>query len=402
MTERQHPVLTDIAKEAEALQPWISERRQHLHRHPELSFQEEKTAAFVREQVRQLGLEPSEPIADGKHGFFVDVRKSGPGSDRFVLLRADMDALPIVEENEVDFRSQRSGVGHLCGHDAHTSMLLGALKLLASRRESLPVSVRFVFQHAEEVAPGGAIDFVRAGAVSEAIGCFGIHVSPRVESGRFGMRSGEFMAMVGGLEVTMRGRGGHAAAPHESVDPVVCAAQAISSIQQIVSRRISPVEPAVVSITMLRAGTAYNVIPEEAFFAGTIRTFNTSRAPQIEQWIREIVNHTAAAYGCEASIRIEYSYPPVINDGRAVEAADAAVRGLFGERAVVEVERSMGAEDFAYFAQEKPSAFVNLGVRPAGAPFYPLHHPRFLPDESTLWRGSAMLAAMPFVAPDYL
>ncbi|MBI1290092.1 amidohydrolase [bacterium] len=400
MTAAPNDILKSIAERAQALDPWINEKRQHLHRNPELSFAEEKTAAFVRAELEKLGYSPAAAIP-GRHGFHVDlVAPANP--DKFVLLRADMDALPIQEENNVPFKSQNPGVGHLCGHDVHTSMLLGAAGILKDLRDKLPVSVRFVFQHAEEVEPGGAQDFVKAGLTDDVLGCFGIHVSPRVESGYFGVRAGEAMACVGTIKAVIRGRGGHGAAPHETIDPVPAAAACILNLQNIVARRIPPQEPAVVSVTMIHAGTASNVIPNEVSFGGTFRSFNMDRIPEMERMIEEIVRDTAKAYGCVAEVSAIHSYPPVVNDEQAIEAARQALTGLFGETVCRPIEKSMGAEDFAYFGIAKPSAFLFLGVLPNGETFYPLHHPNFLPDDKVFWKGSALLASMPFVAPQYL
>jgi amidohydrolase len=394
------PLLPRIAREAESLAPWINARRQHLHANPELSFAEVQTATYVRQQLEEMGLQPSDPLP-GRHGFYVNL-VSPRDPTRFVLLRADMDALPIQEENDVPFRSTIPGVGHLCGHDAHTSMLLGAARILKEMQADLPVSVRFVFQHAEEVDPGGAKDFVEAGLTEDVVGCFGLHVSPRVPSGQFGLRAGEAMACVGSIHATIHGRGGHGAAPHETIDPIPAAAAAILNLQQIVGRRIPPIEPGVVSITMIHAGTATNVIPSEVTLAGTFRSYNMDRIPEMERWIVEIIQDTAKTYGCTAEVTAEHSYPPVINDERAIDAARHALSTMFGEQVCSEIAKSMGAEDFSYFSNARPSAFVFLGTQIDGTEFYPLHHPKFLPDDTTFWRGSALLASMPFVALDYL
>lgn len=392
--------MKSLAGDAQAIQPWIVERRRHLHQFPELSFQEKETALFVRSEVKALGLEPKDTIP-GRHGFFVDL-VSEENPHEFVLLRADMDALPIQEENDVPYRSRVQGVGHLCGHDCHTAMLLGAMKLIVDRRKQLPTSVRFVFQHAEEVAPGGARDFVLGGQTNNVLGCFGIHVSPRTRSGRFGMKVGETMAAVGQLEVTIRGRGGHGAMPHECHDPMPAAAACVLALQQIASRRVPPMESVVCSVTVIQGGTANNVIPSTVRFEGTFRTFNIARIEEIEQMIRDICHNTAQAWNCEAEVSASHTYPPVVNDERAIVAASGAIREMFGPDSVEEVIAHMGGEDFSYFAQDKPSAFVFLGALPEGAPYYPLHHPCYLPDEEMLWRGSAYLAAMPFTAPQYL
>lgn len=392
--------LKQLAGDARKIQPWIVERRRHLHQNPELSFEEQETATFIRNEVKSLGLEPGAPLP-GRHGFAVDL-VSPANPDKFIILRADMDALPIQEENEVPFRSKVPNVAHLCGHDCHTSMLLGAMKLILDRREDLPVSVRFVFQHGEEVGPGGARDFVQAGLTRDVLGCFGIHVSPRTSSEKFGMRVGETMAAVGCLKVTIKGRGGHGAMPHECQDPMPAAAACILALQQIASRRVPPMESVVCSVTMIKGGTANNVIPGSVEFEGTFRTFNIARIEEIEEMIREICRNTAKAWNCEADVIADHTYPPVVNDARAVEAASGAIIDMFGPESVEEVIAHMGGEDFSYFAQDKPSAFVFLGALPEGAPYVPLHHPCYLPDESMLWRGSAYLAAMPFRAPGLL
>lgn len=392
--------LEQFATEARELLPWIGAHRRHLHRNPELSFHEEKTSLYLREEVRKLGLEPSEPLP-GRHGFHVDlIAPANPG--RFILLRADMDALPIQEENKVDFISTCDGVGHLCGHDVHTSMLLGALHLLKDRAAALPVSVRFVFQHAEEVAPGGATDFVAAGLTEDVLGCFGIHVSPRVPLGQFGLRTGETMAGAGAFSITMRGKGGHGAAPHEAIDPMPASAQAILALQQIVARRLPPTEAGVVSVCYIEGGKAFNVIPQTVRFGGTFRSFVPGRCDQIGEMIKETVENTARAWGCEAEVQLQRSYPPVLNNEAAIGAARDTMHRLFGPDSTVDIAMSMGAEDFSYFALSRPSAFVFLGVLRDEDPFRPLHHPEFLPQESVMWMGSAYLAAIPFIAPDYL
>ncbi len=394
--------LQDIARRAKALDEWINERRQHLHRYPELSFHEVETSAFLRREVEAMGLETSAPVEAGKHGFHTEL-KSPANPDQYIILRADMDALPIQEETGAPFCSETDGKGHLCGHDCHSSMLLGALNILKDLREALPYSVRFLFQHAEEVAPGGAIDFVRAGLCGEdVLGAFGVHVSPQLTIGHFGLCAGPMMAMVGTHEVTIKGQGCHAARPHEGRDPVLAAAACLSALQQIASRRIPPTEEVVISTTMIQGGTAFNVIPSEVSFKGTMRTFNEARGPEIEQAIHEIVKETAAAYGCEADVFTEFTYPPLVNDPRAVEASRAALSEMFGPEAPVDIQKAMGGEDFAYYARERPSSFVYIGARREGDPYHGLHHPRFLPEGEILWTGSALLASMPFVAGRFL
>lgn len=391
-----------LAHEAEANLPWIVERRHHLHRHPELSFQEVETAQFLRRELAAMGLEPGPPIREGVHGFCVDIDSPAGATAPRILLRADFDALPIQEENDVAFRSTRAGIGHMCGHDCHTAMLLGAARLLVARREQLPVGVRLVFQHAEEVAPGGALDFVRGGALEGVAGCFALHVSPRVPKGKFGLRVGESMAAVGTLQCRIIGKGGHGAAPHETIDPMPAAAAAILALQQIASRRVPPIEACVVSVTTIRGGTAFNQIPDTVEFGGTFRTYNVDRIDEIERWIGDIVRDTARAWGCTAEAEMSHSYPPVVNDANAIAAMERAATELFGGQATTEIPMGMGGEDFAYFALERPSGFGFLGVAEEGQPFYSLHHCRFLPQDDILWRGAALLAAMPWIAPQFI
>lgn len=390
-------ILAQLKDSAKALNPWIVERRRYMHQNPEISFQEKETAAWLRREVELLGLVPSDPVREDVYGFYTEI-KSSVCPDKYVLLRADFDALKIQEQTDVPFKSTKEGVAHLCGHDAHTSMLLGALKLLKENEDKLPYSVRFVFQHAEEMPPGGAADFVRAGLVAEdVISCFALHVTTEMEAGIFGMCPGEAMAMVGNFDITLRGNGGHAARPHECNDTILAASQVIQALQQIVSRRLSPTTPAVISVANIHGGSTHNALPSEVSLGGTIRVFDESLGEQISGMIMEIAGTVAAAYGCEADVAVNYVCSPVFNDPQAQAASYTAIQELFGENALMQMEKRMGAEDFSRISLARPSSFVYLGVQPESGEFFPLHHPRFSPEESVLWRGSALLAAMPFV-----
>ncbi len=383
-----------IAQAAKDNQNWIVERRRHLHQFPEISFKEYATSEFLRNQVLALGLKPSDPVL-GSTGFCVEII-SPRNPEKFVVLRADMDALPIEEENDVEFRSVHPGVGHLCGHDTHCSMLLGALKILKEREEELPVSVRFFFQHAEEVSPGGALDFINAGLLEDVIAAFGLHVSPRVETGKFGIRRGPTMAGASVFKAVIRGHGGHGAAPHEVVDPVVATANVILSLQQIVSRRLNPAEAGVVSVCQVHGGTADNVVPENVEITGTIRSYDRDRLMELCQWVKEIITDAARTYGCDADLDVDAGYPPVINDDKCMSVIEDVAAELFGDSCLIPNPPTMGGEDFAYYQTKVPGGFVFLGVHDSGNRSFSLHHPKFLPDEKVLWMGSALMAAIPF------
>lgn len=388
------PALAPLPQAAQELLPWILEHRRHLHRHPELSFHERETSGYLRRQVEALGLKPSAGV-QGNYGFFVDlVAPRNPS--QFIVLRADMDALPIQEETGLAFSSETPGVGHLCGHDAHSSMLLGALKLLLARREELPYSVRFVFQHAEEFPPGGAVDFIAAGALKDVKHCFGLHVSPRLPVGTFGIRAGAQMAGATVVAIKVRGKGGHAASPHENTDPVLAACAVVVALQSVVARRIDPVDPVVLSICSIHAGDAHNVTPELVELKGTSRAYSAATLRKMTGLIKEVANGVAAAHLCTAEVDVDEGYPPVVNDEGAVGMIRRAAETVVGKDGLIEIPPVMGGEDFAYFCQERPSAFGYIGVANPGEAYYPLHHPKFHPAEDALWRGTAILAQVPF------
>ncbi|MDX2175948.1 MAG: M20 family metallopeptidase [Candidatus Sumerlaeia bacterium] len=387
-----------FAETAQSIQDWIVGHRRHLHRHPELSFHEEKTSAYLAEQVRSLGLAPV-PVKAGRFGFYADLAApAAPG--RFIALRADMDALPIQEETGLPFSSENPGVGHLCGHDSHSSMLLGAARMLVERRAELPRSVRFFFQHAEEILPGGAIDFVESGAMAGVEHVFGLHVRPNMPIGQFSVFPGPTMASATEVKITVRGKGGHAAAPHDAVDPVLGAAAVVMAAQQVVSRRTDPFDTAVVSLCQIKGGSAHNVIPSEVSILGTTRGFDMEKLRKVNRHLEQTARAAAQAYGCEAEVVIEEGYPPVMNDPDASRMLIAAAQSVLGAENVRTDFRSMGGEDFAYFCLAVPSAFGFLGVMQGESCPYSLHHPKFHPAEDAFWRGAAILAQSVYAAAE--
>jgi amidohydrolase len=347
--------------------------RRHLHAHPELSFQEHETARFVEERLSALdGLELSRPTATSV------VARLRCGEGPALALRADMDALAIQEESGVEFASTRPGVMHACGHDGHTAVLLGVAHTLVERRDELAGEVRFLFQHAEEIPPGGARELVAAGALEGVDAVVGCHLFAQVESGAVGVPLGPFLAAPDTFGITVRGRGGHAALPHGAVDPIPVAAQLVTSLQQIVARETSPLASAVVSVTRFNAGTADNVIPETVELRGTVRTFTHDVKSTVRGALERIATGIAAAHGCTAEVRYEDGYLAVENDPAVAEL----VRRNVDPQRLQEVEPIMGGEDFSAYQQVAPGCFFVVGA--GGPERFPHHHPRFTIDEEAL------------------
>jgi amidohydrolase len=366
--------------------------RRHLHAHPERSTKEEQTAAFLAAELRKLGYEPEERVG-GTFGLLADLRVNGAPA---IGLRADMDALPVTEENEVDYASTRPGVMHACGHDAHMAMLLGAAKLLSDRRDQLQRSVRFVFQPSEELFPGGAAPMIEAGAL-HGVGCmFGLHVWAEMPIGTLGTRVGPFMSSVDDIHIVVRGQGGHAAMPQQCVDPIPIAAEVIQALQTIASRALSMTESAVVSITQLEAGTATNIIPETVRLRGTIRTLSEATRATTRRRVREVADGVARAHGANAEVELSPGYPALVNDESMVKRVLAAAGTLgFAPDQLLDLPPQGGGEDFAYFAQRLPAAFVFVGARnEEKGCCHPHHHPRFNVDEDALSVGAALLTQL--------
>ena len=380
-----------LLNEARSIQDWIVDIRRRLHRFPELMYEEVKTSQLVRDTLDSLDIPYRWPIAET--GVLATL---GDGNGPCVALRADMDALPIHEETDVSFRSQYDGKMHACGHDCHTSMLLGAARLLKQREAEIGGTIKLVFQPAEEGGAGGQRmreEGVLANPSVQRI--FGLHVSPQMEVGRVGSRSGALLAASGFLEITVHGQGGHAAAPHLTVDPVVVAAKIVTELQTIVSRELDPVESGVVSITCLNGGSACNVIPESVELRGTVRALSTDSLEQIKRRVEEIATHVAAAHRCEVQINFPgIDYPPTINDATCWEVARGVASELTNAKNVEDVPTMMGGEDFAFYTEQIPGCFVFLGVRNEQQDaVFGLHHPKFKADENALSLGAALHVA---------
>jgi len=379
-----------ILADARSQSDWIVGIRRQLHRHPELMYEEVKTSQLVRDTLDELGISYVSGIAET--GVMATL---GTGESPCVALRADMDALPILEETDVPFRSEVDGKIHACGHDCHTAMLLGAAKLLREHEAELPGTVRLLFQPAEEGGAGGKRmrdEGVLENPSVERI--FGLHVWPELKTGTIGSRTGTFLAAAGEVDITVRGKGGHAAMPHHCIDPVVASAKIIVELQTIISRNLDPLDSGVISITKVHAGEAYNVIPETVHLAGTIRALTLDRFRWLQERVQSLVTQVAAANDCEATIKFpENAYPPTVNDGAVWDTVQEFASEILGCEAVHEIPPVMGGEDFAFYTERVPGCFVGLGVRnEATGCTHQVHHPLFKADEDALPIGSALHA----------
>ncbi len=367
----------------------LAEVRRDLHAHPETAFEEVRTAALVAERLRALGLEPRTGV--GRTGVIATIGGGRPG--KTVLLRADMDALPIQEENEVPYRSRVEGKMHACGHDCHTSILLGVSKQLQREASSLPGAVRLCFQPAEERG-GGAEAMIADGALESPRpdAAFGLHVWQDLDLGKVGVTTGPWMAAVDEFTVTVRGVGAHAATPHQGVDPVVCLAHVITALQTIASRGADPLLEVVVSVTQVRAGTAFNIIPGSAWMNGTVRVFDTGLWKQLPERFEKIVHGVAGALGCAAEVEYRRHNRPTANDPAMAELARAAAAEVVGEQNVVTDIRTMGGEDFSAFLARVPGCFIAVGSRNESKGLvHEHHHPRFDVDEGCLEIGTEVM-----------
>jgi amidohydrolase len=358
--------------------------RRYLHENPELSWQEEKTAQFVYETLESFGgLVLSRPT---KHSVMARLIGTKPG--RVLAMRADMDALPIEEENDFPFKSKVPGVMHACGHDGHTAMLLAAAKILSGLREEIAGEVRFLFQHAEEDAPGGAEEMVEAGVMDGVDAVIGIHLWATQPVGKIGVVYGPMMAAPDTFRITVLGKGGHAALPHQTIDSIAIAAQVVTNLQHVVARNVDPLDQAVLSVTKFHGGTAHSVIPGSVEMEGTVRTFDPELRKRIPALMERVVKGITEAHGASYAFEYEEGYRPVINDAEVTGVIEETVREVFGEEAVDRMRPVMGGEDFSAYQQKAPGCFVFVGAgNEEKGIVYPHHHPRFTIDEDALEKG---------------
>lgn len=365
--------------------------RHHLHQHPELSFEEFQTMDFIATQLHSIGI----PYQKGIAGTGIVAMIEGTLDGKCIALRADIDALPIVEQNEVSYKSQNHGVMHACGHDVHTTCLLGAAEILWQNKSALKGSVKLIFQPGEEKSPGGASLMIAAGALEhpkpEAI--IGLHVFPELPAGQLGFRAGQYMASADEIHITIKGKGGHAALPQNTIDPIVIAANIIVQLQQIVSRKSHPLTPTVLTFGHISGGHVTNVIPDEVILKGTLRTFDETWRHQAIQQIKDVVQHNVAAWGATAVVDIPPGYPSLYNDENLTQKVETMAIDYLGTTSINPLAMRMTAEDFSFYTLEIPGCFFRLGTNTSNEHFtIPVHHPQFDIDEKALITGAGMMA----------
>jgi amidohydrolase len=382
-----------IRPEIQALQPQLVELRRKLHQQPELGFQEQLTAEVIQKKLQEWGIQYQSGIA--KTGIVAILQGKRTSFDlKGLALRADMDALPIQEENDVSYRSQRDGLMHACGHDGHTAIALMTAYYLSQHRELFAGTVKIIFQPAEE-GPGGALPMVQAGVLKnpDVHGIIGLHLWNNLPLGTVGVRSGPLMAAVEQFDIEIQGRGGHGAMPHQTVDALLVGAEVVSALQSIVSRNVNPLESAVVTIGKFQAGNARNVIADRATIQGTVRYFSPQLNGYFQPRISDVVTGICSAYGAAGQVDYQMLYPPVVNHERMTDLVRSVAMKVVDTPLGIEPDcQTMGGEDMAFFLQEVPGCYFFLGAaNPELGLAYPHHHPRFDFDETALMVGVEML-----------
>ncbi len=365
--------------------------RNHLHAHPELSYQEFQTSAFIQSRLKEMGIPYKIMAQTGVVGL---IEGKNPSS-RIIALRADIDALPIEEANEVSYKSTNKGVMHACGHDVHTTCLLGAAKILSELKEEWSGTIKLIFQPGEEKNPGGASLLIKEGVLENPApsAILGLHVHPGLRVGNFSFRSGQVMASADELYFTISSKGGHAAAPHLTVDTVLVASHLIVSLQQVISRNNDPFSPSVLSICSIQGGNTTNVIPTEVKLMGTFRAMDEEWRFKAHELIKRIAVSTGEAMGAEIDVRIDVGYPSVINNTTLTATSRQLAEDFFGADNISTTEKRMGAEDFGYYSQVIPGCFYRLGVgNQEKGITAAVHTPLFNIDESALVNGMQMMA----------
>lgn len=390
----------DILSLAKAAELRIIEIRRDLHRHPELSWQEERTTDAVAAELNALGI-PFRRFT-GRTGVLGTLRGEKGAGGKALLLRADMDALPIPEQSGLPFASENAGVMHACGHDTHTAMLLGAARILSSLRHTFAGEVRFLFQPAEEISAGSTF-VIEQGAMDGVQAVFGLHIWGDFDAPYFSIQEGSRMASCDNFKLTVHGKAAHGSAPQQGVDAVVAAAAMVMQLQTVVSRMSDPRVPLVVTVGQIQGGKRFNIIADTVEMVGTVRTHDKALRAQAEGLIRRVCEHTAAAYGATCELDYEYLAPPLINDPALSALARASAARLFGEDALRSVPPQMSSEDFATYLEHAPGVFAFVGGRNEALGFTAANHnERFAIDESVLIRGAALHAqfALDFLGAD--
>lgn len=388
-----------IQQKANELKHKITQYRNHIHQHPELSYQEVETQKYVREQLEKIGIKEIHTCANT--GLLAIIRADHHLPDEPCIgLRSELDALPIVEQTNKNYSSKNHGVMHACGHDVHTSILLGAAEIIFERRNELPQPVKLFFQPGEEKNPGGASYMIAEGALQnpKVSAMSALHVFPEMEVGKLGFKTGLYMASCDELYITINGKGGHGATPHQTIDPILIGAHLLTGLQQIVSRNCDPKIPCVLSFGHFEALGATNVIPEKAIIKGTFRTMDEPWRAKALELIEKHVKNTVEAFGATVDFEISKGYPYLENDEVYTTHIRSNMEGFIGEDNIETLPIRLTSEDFSYYAQEIPVCFFRLGVRNENEGIiYGVHHPKFDIDEDALFVGMKAMALIPFL-----
>ena len=382
-----------VSNLAQKYAPEVIAYRRHLHANPELSYQEFETSKFVQSKLSEFGIPYEIKATTGVVGL---IKGKNP-EKRIIALRADMDALPILEENDIPFKSTKPGIMHACGHDVHTACLLGAARILNETKDSWEGTIKLVFQPGEEKNPGGASLMIKDGVLTNPApaAILALHVSTNLEVGKFSFRSGKVMASADEIYITVKGKGGHAAAPQLVIDPILISSHLIIALQQLISRHNNPFNPSVLSISAINGGNTTNVIPNEVKMMGTFRAMDEEWRFKAHDLIRKMATSVVESMGGELDLHIDVGYPCVNNNEAITEKASEAAKTYIGAEKVGETELRMGAEDFGYYAQQIPACFFRLGTMNKEKGYMNgVHTPTFMIDENAIELGVGMMAWM--------
>lgn len=391
-------MINKIREKANKYFPEIQSIRHHIHAHPELSFQEFETSKFISGKLTEFGIEHETGIAGT--GIVGYVKGKNP-EKKCIALRADMDALPITEANDIPYKSQNEGVMHACGHDVHSTCLLGSAKILHELREEFEGTIKLIFQPGEEKHPGGASLMINAGVLEnpkpQAI--FALHVYPHLASGTAGFRAGQYMASADEIYITIEGKGGHAALPHQTVDPIAIAAQVITSLQQVISRKSNPLIPSVLTFGKIAGGFATNVIPDKVEILGTFRTMDEQWRYEAHRWVKDITAEICHSFGAKATVEIPAGYPSLFNDPHVTLQAETWAREYLTVQNVHTLNLRMAAEDFSFYTHHIPGCFFRIGTSKNNEEHTaPVHNAHFNIDEEALKTGVGLFSWIAFNA----
>ena len=380
-------MIDELKKDIKKLTNKIIEWRRDLHRHPEIAFKERRTSSVIRKFLEGLGIPVSTCAETGLRG----VLEGKPGG-KTVALRADIDALPLKEEGDKEYISENPEATHACGHDGHMAILMGAAQILSQRKDLFKGKVVFLFQPAEERIPGGAKKMIEEGALEGVDVVFGLHLWQPLPTGSVGIVKGAMMAQPDKFSIIVKGEGGHGSMPQTTVDPILVASHLVVNLQSIVSRNVDPLKSAVVSFGTVEGGTIYNIIPCEVSLTGTVRTFDSSLQSFIKRRLIEITEGTCRAFGATSEFKYEKGYIPLVNDEKMVDFVLDIARKTLGEESIKSIDPVMGGEDFAYFLQEVPGAFLFFGM--GDGMEFPHHHPAFDLDEKSLPQAVLLMSSL--------